>query len=74
MSVTREQAERFVDWLSNQRYQGENLRYQGENLLHAVVCCDYASRQDFIDAVERQLSRPCATGPATQRKDGDDKR
>ena len=45
----REKAERLVTWLSDQTYQGEPL-------LHAVVCCDFVSRERFVAAVARQLA------------------
>lgn len=37
-------AEKLVAWMSDQRHQGENL-------LHSVVCCDFASRVHFTQAI-----------------------
>ena len=37
-----------VDWMSDQKYCGEEI-------LHAVVCCDFASRTKFIMALARKI-------------------
>ncbi len=42
----RETAEIIQKWLSDQKYQGQNL-------LHPSVCCDHAGMMHFIDALER---------------------
>lgn len=44
-------AEEIVDWLSNQKYEGENI-------LHAAVCCDFAGRARFIKEIEDILDPP----------------
>ncbi len=41
-----ETATAIVEWLSEQKFQGEPL-------MHAIVCCDYASQRHLIDAIER---------------------
>ena len=41
-------AEHVVNWLADQTYQNEPL-------LHAVVCCDFVSRQHFIDSIARRI-------------------
>jgi hypothetical protein len=46
--TNREKAEKIVNWMADQKYQGEEL-------LHAIICCDYASKMHFIDAVAKQL-------------------
>jgi len=41
-------AEAVLDYLSDQTYQGEPI-------LHAIVCCDFVSRQHMIDALTRVI-------------------
>jgi hypothetical protein len=44
----RQIAERVLDFLANQKYQGEEI-------LHAVICCDWVSRQRMISSLTRVI-------------------
>lgn len=56
---TRGLAEKIVDWLSDQKYQGEEI-------LHAIVCCDYASRHNLITSVARLIDAALSAAPQTE--------
>lgn len=43
-TVAAEVAKAVLDYLSNQKYQGEEI-------LHAVICCDFVSKQRMITAL-----------------------
>lgn len=47
-SAAYKKATEIVEWLTKQTYQGKEI-------LHAVVCCDHASRQHFIEAIAEIL-------------------
>jgi len=40
----QEQAEKIVNWISQQKYGNEEL-------LHPAVCCDFVGRQRFIKSI-----------------------
>lgn len=44
--TSRETAEIIQKWLSDQKYQGEDI-------LHASVCCDFVGMTRFIKSLER---------------------
>lgn len=44
----RETAEQLVRWMSD-------LKYGDEAILHAIVCCDFVSRNNFVGAVANCL-------------------
>lgn len=48
MKSENEIAEELYNWLSKQKYGDESL-------LHSSVCCDYAGRRRFIDALAREI-------------------
>lgn len=43
-------AEDIVGWLSDQTYQGEAL-------LHAIVCCDFVSRNRFVESIAKRVEQ-----------------
>jgi hypothetical protein len=44
-----ELAEKIVDWMSDQEYDGKPI-------LHAAVCCDHIGQTRFIKAVAKIIS------------------
>jgi len=54
----REMAKRIVNWLSEQKYDNQDI-------LHAAVVCDYAGRQHFIDAIARILAAEAKAAKGT---------
>lgn len=45
-STPRKIADDIQKWLSDQKYQGEDI-------LHSAVCCDHVGRMRFIKAIEQ---------------------